>query len=188
MSVDNQQLVEQFIAYYNTLNEGEKFKLGGLFNKETGGKLSPYNSPTPVSVALIPVQVGEEIKLLGLIRGIAPKIGEIALPGGFLEKLEDPKLAAAREAMEETGLPTNPEDYKVLDLHMAPSNNLLMFYQNQHIYPESIMDTLVLNSEVQGFVLIDRDTPLAFPLHKQMVDQFFDSLENTPTSKVKIKM
>lgn len=195
MSVDNQQLVENFIAYYNTLNEGEKFKLGGLFNKETGGKLSPYNSPNPVAVGVLQIQDGEKIKLLGIVRGILPKIGEIAFPGGFQNPLENGKIAAAREIKEETGLDTNPEDYSILDTKMSPTNNELIFYINKNIYPKEILDTLFCNPdekgvvEVTGFVLIDRDTPMAFPFHREVATSVINMANNIePQNTTRLKM
>lgn len=178
-----EQTVKNFIKHFKSLSEGEQFKLGALFNKETGGKLSPYNSPTPVAVAVIQIQDGDEIKLLGVVRGIMPKIGEIAFPGGFYNTLEGGKAAAARETLEETGLVTKPEDYEYVGDEPTPNNNNLAFFKNKNIFPKTIMDTLVLNSEVTGFVLIDRDTPMAFPLHRQIADKFFG---DTPKKRLKM--
>jgi ADP-ribose pyrophosphatase YjhB (NUDIX family) len=181
----SEQDIMNFINHYQSLNESEKFKLGGLFNKMTGGKLSPYDSPNAVGVGMIQVQDGDEIKLLGVRRAIAPNIGEIALPGGFVNKLENGKQAAQREVLEETGLNTDLKDYKLFDDDISPRNVLLLFYLNKTVFPKEIMNTLVLNSEVSEFVLIDRETPLAFPLHTKMVNEFFEL--NKPKSKMKMK-
>jgi 8-oxo-dGTP pyrophosphatase MutT (NUDIX family) len=173
---NNEKLVEDFINYYQSLSEGEKFKLGGKFNALTGGKLSPYDSPTPVAVALIQVQTQEGIKLLGVRRGIMPKIHELAFPGGFVNKLENTYTAGAREGLEETGLETNEGDYEIIDSKIAPSNTLLLFLLNKNVFDESIMDKLVLNNEVEEFVLIDATTDLCFPLHNEVKRAFFASL------------
>lgn len=175
----------EFLNFYLTLDESEKFKLSGVFTQITGGKLSPYNSPTPVAVSLIQIKIDDEIKLLGVRRGIHPKLGEIALPGGFVNTLEQLSVAAQRETEEETGLKTEIKDYKYLDSQTVASNNLLIFLKNEVIYPVSIMDKLILNSEVTEFVLIDKDTPIAFPLHKQIIDEFFNELQ--PIKKLKMK-
>lgn len=171
--LENKKLTEEFITYYKSLTEKEKFMLGSVFNKETGGKLSPYNSPTPVGVALIQIQDGDEIKLVGVIRAVDPKIGEVAFPGGFNNTLEATKEAAAREAKEELGFETNPEDYEYIGERMAPSNNLLKFFKNKNVYPKEILETFKVNSEVSGFVLIDKNTPMAFPFHREIADLFF---------------
>lgn len=168
------KVVLDFISYYQTLSEGEKFKLGGYFNHATSGKMSPYNSPNPVAVAIIQVEDGDQIKILAVRRGIMPKIGELALPGGFVDQMEESNLAAVRETLEETGLVTYAEDYSVVGTpRITHNNNMLIFFKNKNIYPNSIMETLKLNSEVTQFVLIDSTIPLAFPLHEEVVKEYF---------------
>lgn len=190
MSADKEQLFNDFIEYYKGLTEKEKFGLAGAFNKETGGNLSPYNSPKPVAVAVIQVQDGDEIKLLGMIRGIPPKIGEIAFPGGFNNTLEDGITAVVRELFEETGLKTNPEDYEYVGELMSPTNNNLMFYRNKNVFPKSIMHTLKpeegYKAESQGFELIDKNTPMAFPHHRTIADKILAEA-NVHTSKPKMR-
>lgn len=183
--MDSEKIVNDFIQYYKSIDEKEKFKLGGVFNRETGGKLSPYDSPSPVSVGLIQILDDDnQIKLLGVRRNIMPKIGEIALFGGFVNCKEDAKDAVKREGLEELGLDTSQDIYTLLDTKITPGNQILMFYLNETVYPKEIMKKLVLNSEVSEFVLIDRDTPLAFPLHKEMCNEFFN-LTYKPSTKVK---
>jgi ADP-ribose pyrophosphatase YjhB (NUDIX family) len=190
MSADKEQLFNDFIEYYNTLTEKEKFGLAGVFNKATGGKLSPFNSPQPVGVAVIQVQDGDEIKLLGMIRGIPPKVGEIAFPGGFNNTLEVGIVATVRELFEETGLQTKPEDYEYVGELMSPTNNNLLFYMNKNVFPKSIIETLKPDDsckpESQGFVLIDKDTPMAFPHHRTIADQVLAAV-NSYTSKPKMR-
>jgi len=190
MSADKEQLFNDFIEYYNSLTEKEKFGLAGAFNKATGGKLSPFNSPQPVGVAVIQVQDGDEIKLLGMIRGILPKIGEIAFPGGFNSTLEVGIDAAVRELFEETGLKTNAEDYVAVGELMSPTNNNLHFYMNKHVFPKSILETLKpeegFKAESEGFVLIDKNTPMAFPHHRTIADQVLAEV-NSYTSKPKMR-
>lgn len=185
--IDENKLKE-FTEYYLTLTETEKFKVGTEFNKETGGKLSPYNSPNPVSVGLIQVQDDDgEIKLLGIIRGIPPGVGGTAFPGGFVDKFEDPQVAAAREVLEETGLETNPEDYMCVGSKTNDRNVSLYFFLNKTIYPKEILSTLTLNSEVLGFNLINKETEMVFPFHKEQAVKFFESqtVEKKSTPKMK---
>lgn len=193
MTTDNTQLVNQFIEHFKSLNESEKFALGKVFNQATGGKLSSYNSPNPVAVGVIQVQDGDEIKLLGIVRGIMPKIGEVAFPGGFQNTLENGKVAAAREIKEETGLETNPEDYSIMDAKMSPTNNELIFYVNKNVYPKEILKDLFCAPdangvvEVTGFVLIDKDTPMAFPLHREVADSIL-SVQNKNENKTSTRL
>lgn len=168
------QIVDEFIEYFKNLPDAEKFKLGREFNEKTGGKLSQYNNPVNVMVGLIQILDDDDyIKLLGVRRGIQPHVGGIALPGGFQEHMEEATVAVAREVLEETSLQTDPKDYVVFgNPVMSPTNNMLIFFKNQNIYPKSILKDLKLNSEVLEFVLIDEKTQLCFPLHDKVAKSF----------------
>ena len=54
-----------------------------------------------VAVAVL-VRQGDQVLLV--LRGNEPERGKWALPAGFVDRGEDPKIAAAREVLEETGL------------------------------------------------------------------------------------
>ena len=59
-----------------------------------------YANPTPVAVCLLPVGDG----LLCVRRAVPPAVGQLALPGGYIDLAETWQQAAARELFEETGL------------------------------------------------------------------------------------
>src|SRR5688500_15582799 len=63
-----------------------------------------YKNPIPVAVLLLPVDDG----LLGIKRGIEPKEGMLALPGGFVDHAETWQEGAARELFEETNIVVDP--------------------------------------------------------------------------------
>lgn len=171
-----QEQLKYFVEYYETLSEKEKFQLGGLFNQLTGGKLSPYDSPDVVVVGQIPVldQDGQA-KILGVRRAIAPFIGGLALPGGFLEKDEDPVAGVIREIFEETGFRLSPEHMKVVSLpKMGHKNHTLVFLTTDQMIPyhefEKARDSLHNNAETQELVLLDHDSTLCFPLHQEALE------------------
>lgn len=183
-NLDNaQKTLQTLIAQYQSLNETEKFALGKTFREATGGKLSPYNSPQPVAVALIPVfnPITGETWLLAGRRAIAPKIGEVALPGGFFEANEHGQEAAKREVLEETGLDLDPSKFtsyhRVLT---SPTNNALTFMLYMEGIPLSLKDLNDIHkaskngaSETSEIVLIGANDSLAFPFHEEAVSAYF---------------
>lgn len=177
--MDSSKILEQFVDLFHKLkseSEQEVFKLCRLFTEKTGGHMSPYRSPTPVAVAVVKIRANDgTLKFLGIRRGIAPKIGEIAFPGGFVNYMESCELAAFRELEEECpgirGI--SAEDFEMLATKITPTNNLLMFMVSKSEYPESILDPLVPNEEALEFCLITRETPMAFPLHAEIRDLLY---------------
>jgi ADP-ribose pyrophosphatase YjhB (NUDIX family) len=95
-----------------------------------------YQNPT-VLVATY-VCVGE--KFLWIRRGIAPKVGKWAIPGGYMENEETPEGAACRELREETGIVLAPEDLMLVSvssiLHMTQTH--LVFRCHLDSYPRTI--------------------------------------------------
>jgi ADP-ribose pyrophosphatase YjhB (NUDIX family) len=67
-------------------------------------KTMVWANPIPVSVVLVPVVDGARTGLLVVRRAIEPKIGKLALVGGFLEEHETWQQGGAREVREETGV------------------------------------------------------------------------------------
>lgn len=60
-----------------------------------------YENPLPCAAALVRNPAGE---VLLVKRGVEPGYGNWALPSGFIEIEESPKMACLRELKEETGL------------------------------------------------------------------------------------
>src|SRR5438093_810172 len=82
-----------------------------------------YVNPAPVAVLLVPVDEG----ILTIRRGIEPRMGQLALPGGFIDLGEAWQNAGARELREETGVPVDPKAIELFNVHSAPDGTLLVF-------------------------------------------------------------
>jgi ADP-ribose pyrophosphatase YjhB (NUDIX family) len=193
MSLDTAQTqLADLIKTYKTLTEKEKFALARVFQTETGGKLSPFNSPSPVCVGVIEMTgPNGEMGYLGVRRAIPPFIGEVALAGGFLSTDEAPIAGVVREVLEETGLKLNPSQLDEMCLpKMAHNNNMLMFFNSTEVIPYSALVAANANlaeatdGEASELVFITPETPLCFPLHQEAVNAGFEARGIRPQAPV----
>ena len=61
-------------------------------------------------------------------RNIEPQIGQLALPGGYMNLGETWQQAGARELFEETGIVIRPEDVREFRVKSAPGGTTLMVF------------------------------------------------------------
>lgn len=139
-----------------------------------------YRNPVPVVVCLVPVTTqlagASSVRLLGIIRGVPPALGEIALPGGYVDELEDLKVAASRELQEETGLGLAPADWLLHTARTSPRNRLQIFVVHRHALDERALEACQVDGvEVRGIVLIDTATRLGLPLHQEVARFYLDN-------------
>jgi 8-oxo-dGTP pyrophosphatase MutT (NUDIX family) len=129
-----------------------------------------YLNPLPVGVLLLPVGDG----VLCVRRAIEPGIGELALPGGFLDVAETWQQGCARELFEETGIRIDPDEVRSYRVHSASSGEglLLVFGLARPRQPDELPE-FVANSEVSERVVLTGPQELVFPLHTQVVREFF---------------
>lgn len=136
-----------------------------------------WDNPTPVVVVLQPVLSEDRRKGLVVIRrAIPPCVGELALPGGFLE-IEQWQTGAARELWEEGAAeipstmltPFRPFPYA------SSSNNkrVLLFSIAAPIHIRDL-PPFRPNPEVSERVLIWEPVELCFTTHTEAVRQFFN--------------
>ncbi len=177
--------LHELIKKYHLLTEEEKFVLTKIFNQETGGKLSPYNSPEPVALTLLPVHdpVTGEFFIVAGRRTIEPGNGLIALPGGYVEHHEQPNVAGAREMFEETGIQLNPQ--KLVPIFSprttSKTNCTLIFMLYTESFPFTVqeLNQILIDSkstETSEMALIKNGTELAFPVHEEVVTHFFENI------------
>ncbi|MEZ4740851.1 MAG: NUDIX domain-containing protein [Bdellovibrionota bacterium] len=128
-----------------------------------------YNNPTPVSVCLLPI----EGKLLGVKRGIEPKKGFIALPGGYINSGETWQEACVRELFEETGFKLIPMEINLFSVESAVESNHILIFGIAPEISKFDLDFAFTNDETEVLTLIEKGDELAFPLHTQIIGEFF---------------
>jgi len=135
-----------------------------------------YSNPLPVSVTMIKVNVSGSVGLLIVRRGIEPKSGEWAFPGGYLETGESWTEGAAREIREETGILLDPERIKCYSVVNASTTaNLLIFNTYDDVLNwEDIKFSP--NKEVSGLDVCFMPMELAFPTHTDHLKKYLQEL------------
>jgi ADP-ribose pyrophosphatase YjhB (NUDIX family) len=128
-----------------------------------------YLNPLPVAVCLLPVDDG----LLVVRRDIEPGRGLLALPGGFMDVEETWQQACVRELFEETGIRIDVTEISLFQTLSAPPSFLLVFGLAR---PRSVAELprFAPNDEVTERLVLRAPEVLAFPLHTQVVREYFE--------------
>lgn len=127
-----------------------------------------FNNPTPVVVCLVPMQ--DQEGFIGQRRAIAPKIGELALPSGFIDEGESAEVAASRECREEIGKDFPVDSWTVLGTRITPDNKILIFVTTQETFESKRIAQFTPNPEVSELAVLTKDSKLAFPLHQEILN------------------
>ena len=129
-----------------------------------------FRNPLPVVVTLVPCLQG----VLLVRRAIPPRLGQLALPGGYIDYGESWQQAAAREVNEETGLLLNPADIQVFAVRSAPDSTLIIV----GIAPLQADPPLAFTSdEVSEIVFARQPVELAFPLHTEALQRYLTQIQ-----------
>lgn len=131
-----------------------------------------FSNPVPVAVAIVPYKN----KLIGIRRGIEPRKGQIAFPGGYINSGETFQQALSRELLEETGISVSSDLWDVFHIgDSLQSNRLLVF----GLFKGEIekVDFNFKTDEAEEVLLIDSETKLAFPLHEDVKNKFISSVK-----------
>jgi len=131
-----------------------------------------YKNPTPVSVGVIPSSTPGHILL------VERSDGGLALPGGYVDELEDATSAVNREVLEETGLELDAGQWRLFSSAITPDNKLLLFSYYPH--PVSLPDDFMPNEEVIRVLSAPWNTALRFPLHGAAVQKWYLSSSALP--------
>lgn len=127
-----------------------------------------YRNPLPVAVVLVPVERG----VLLIRRAVAPQVGNLALPGGYINIGEAWQAAGAREVLEETGLALDPAAIREFRVRSAPDGTVLIFGIAQPV-ARSALPAFQPTAETSECVVSEAAIELAFPLHTEIVHAYF---------------
>jgi ADP-ribose pyrophosphatase YjhB (NUDIX family) len=135
-----------------------------------------YVNPLPVGVLLLPIRSRdrEAPGLLLVRRGIEPRKGRLALPGGFIGAGESWQAAAARELFEEAQIAVDPALVTDFRARSAPDGTVLIFGLGPTL-DEAALPPFEPSEEASERVVIFAPAELAFPLHTDAARAFFES-------------
>lgn len=137
---------------------------------EMGPATVMYKNPNPVSIGIIPSLTPGQIIL------VERSDGGLALPGGYVDPLEDASTAITREVFEETGMVLDAAQWTLFHSAITQDNKLLLFsYYRQAL---AMPVGFVPNSEVVRLLSAPWNTPLRFPLHVEAVEQWMNGPES----------
>ncbi len=130
-----------------------------------------FVNPVPVAVVLLPVDAG----LLVVRRNIEPQLGQLALPGGYINRGESWQQAGARELLEETGIVIQPEDLREFRVKSTPDYHLLLVFGLAPGMRATDLPVFVPNEETQEICVLTTPQALAFSTHTEALQEYFAS-------------
>ncbi len=137
-----------------------------------------WANPIPVAVVLQPIVDGARTGLLVVRRAIPPRVGMLALAGGFVEEQERWEDGAARELREEAGLaiaPATLTPFWFASTEPRP-DRVLLFAVGAPV-PRAALPPWTPSSEASARGLVfgpaELDDVFAFPLHAEAARRYF---------------
>jgi ADP-ribose pyrophosphatase YjhB (NUDIX family) len=138
-----------------------------------------WDNPKFVSICIIPYRnpTNNELGLILVERGVEPKIGYQALPGGFVNSFELPEQAAIREAFQETGIAIEINSW--FDTLAVPGRNeILLVYLAKEVNQEpkagSDARRVIIHPVDEIPALLLSSGKIAFDLHKQIITKWLE--------------
>jgi ADP-ribose pyrophosphatase YjhB (NUDIX family) len=126
-----------------------------------------YLNPLPVVVVMLPLGDG----LIVIRRNIEPQKGTLNLPGGYLDLGETWQQGARRELLEETGIDIAEHEISLYDVQNGLDDTLVIF---GIVRPQPIeLFQPFSSAETQEVVLVREPIELGFPMHTEVMKQFF---------------
>jgi 8-oxo-dGTP diphosphatase len=131
-----------------------------------------WRNPLPVAIVLLPVDGADGGRGVVVVRrAIEPALGELCLPGGFIELGETWREAAVRELREETGLLADAAEVRLFDVYDVGVGMLLVCGL---LPPRPVGDLppSAPTEEASEWLVLPRPAQLAFPSHTRAVADY----------------
>ena len=133
-----------------------------------------WKNPTPVAVALVPVDSSDAGPgLLAIRRAIEPGHGKLALPGGYIDFGETWQAAVAREVREETDLIVDPDRVELFAVHSPPGGQVVLIFGQTAAVALDDLPAFQATTETSERTVVRAPTEMAFPLHSLVVEDYF---------------
>ena len=129
-----------------------------------------FLNPIPVTIVLQPVDDG----ILVVRRGIEPRRGWLALPGGYIGAGESWQEAGAREMWEEACVAIDPVALQVVRVFSAPDDTLILCGRAPALR-RADLPPFQPTAEATERAVLAAPAELAFPLHTEIVAAYFRS-------------
>lgn len=133
-----------------------------------------YRNPLPVAVALLPVRDAAGAALVVIRRTIEPALGELALPGGFIDAGESWEQAVVRELAEETGIRAGAAQVNLADALTDEAGGYLLLFGLLPVRDAAGLPPSAPTDETEGHQFLRAPAELGFPLHTLAVRRWFD--------------
>jgi len=134
-----------------------------------------YHNPIPVVTLIVPVyqSSGSKFGVVLVRRAIEPFIGELALPGGYIEE-GNWREWALRELREETGINfVNKNTVTPFNVESTPDGKKLLIFARTIPTYEMLLKPFIPNDEVSELVIVNEPLELCFSLHTAALKRFF---------------
>jgi 8-oxo-dGTP diphosphatase len=131
-----------------------------------------YRNPTPVAVPIQPTTSGGVIVVR---RGIAPEIGKLCLPGGYVDYGETWEQAAARELREEAGVIVPSDSFRLFRVRNSTNGGVMMVLGIGKALDALSLPPFVPNEEATERLIVYQPTELAFSSHTEALSDWFAS-------------
>lgn len=179
LSVENNELLNKFSEMFKEADNDDKLKIASMFKQETGFEINTYQNPKPIIVSIVLIEDEDKtLKILGIKRGNRPHVGEVCLPGGYIDKMENAQMAAARELKEETNINLNPNGFNVFETKISKRNTLMIFAVYYKVISSEKINWNFKNNENKGMVKVSKDMNLCFETHNMVCKDYFSYFES----------